>query len=164
MDDPTIARDFEALAARLDYPMFIVTAAAGDERAGCLVGFATQCAIDPPRWAVFISDKNRTYRVAREATHLGVHVVPEDGEDLARLFGEQTGDDIDKFSRCAWGPGLEGVPMLSDCGDRFVARIVDRFDAGDHGGFVVEPIEVHSGGRGFFPFSRAASFDPGHEA
>src|SRR5215208_7631728 len=37
---------FEAIVAQLDYPMFIVTAAAGEERGGCLVGFATQASID----------------------------------------------------------------------------------------------------------------------
>ena len=35
----------------LDYPMYVVTAAgAGAEWDGCLVGFATQCSIDPARW------------------------------------------------------------------------------------------------------------------
>lgn len=164
MDGESIAREFGELASHLDYPMFIVTAAAGDERSGCLVGFATQCTIEPPRFVVFISDKNHTYRVARNATHLGVHLVPEDGEELARLFGEESGDDVDKFSRCQWRPGHADVPVLTRCGDRFVARIVDRFDAGDHGGFIVEPVEVWADGRGFFPFRRAVEFHPGHEA
>ena len=43
---------FEALMADLDQPSYVVTAADGDERAGCLVGFATQCSIEPPRFAV----------------------------------------------------------------------------------------------------------------
>src|SRR4051794_41781759 len=51
------------LIDELDYPMFIVTVAAGGERAGCLVGFATQCSINPPRFLVCLSDKNRTFRV-----------------------------------------------------------------------------------------------------
>jgi flavin reductase (DIM6/NTAB) family NADH-FMN oxidoreductase RutF len=33
---------FEKLVSLLDYPMFVVTTRAGDEPAGCLVGFATQ--------------------------------------------------------------------------------------------------------------------------
>lgn len=43
----TAEDSLEALTAALDYPMFVVTVAAGGERAGCLVGFATQCSIDP---------------------------------------------------------------------------------------------------------------------
>jgi hypothetical protein len=52
--------------ARLDYPMFVVTVAdAGTgERAGCLVGFATQCSINPFRFLVCLSRANRTHRVA----------------------------------------------------------------------------------------------------
>ena len=43
------------LVSELDYPMFIVTCADERERAGCLVGFATQCSIDPPRFLVCLS-------------------------------------------------------------------------------------------------------------
>src|SRR3954451_15624062 len=100
---PDTDRTFTSLMCELDYPMFIVTTVAPDgERSGCLIGFATQISIDPPRFLVGLSDKNRTYRVARRAEHLAVHFVPEDGEELAELFGGETGDEIDKCSRCAW--------------------------------------------------------------
>ena len=65
------------LVSELDYPMFIVTVATSGERAGCLVGFATQCSIDPPRFLVCLSVKNRTYRVAKNANAMVVHLVPE---------------------------------------------------------------------------------------
>lgn len=162
-----IKSGFEALTGHLDYPMFIVTAFDGTDRAGCLLGFATQCSIDPPRLMVFISNKNFTYRVAQKAEALGVHVVPAGAEDLARLFGEETGDEVDKFARCGWQPGALGVPVLAGCGDRLVGRIVDRFEpqGADHVGVVLEPVEVTAEGGSFFPFSQAAErFEPGHEA
>src|SRR3954466_64447 len=99
------------LVADLDYPMFIVTTAAGGERAGCLVGFAGQASIDPSRFLVFLSEKNRTCRVAREATHLAVHFVPADRDDLAELFGGETGDEVDKFARTDWHEGAAGMPL-----------------------------------------------------
>ena len=40
-----VTKRFQELADHFDYPMFIVTAAVGDRRAGCLVGFCTQCSI-----------------------------------------------------------------------------------------------------------------------
>ncbi|MDQ4143861.1 MAG: flavin reductase family protein [Actinomycetota bacterium] len=155
---------FHEVGSHLDYPMFIVTTASQGRRAGCLVGFTTQCTINPPRFVAFISDKNYTHRVALEASHLAVHVVPEDRQDLASLFGEITGDDVDKFERCTWEPGPEGVPLLPECPDRFVGRIADRFDSGDHTGFFLEPISVEAGGGGFFSFQRAMELEPGHEA
>src|SRR3954451_19397105 len=107
------------LIDELDYPMFIVTAAAGSDRAGCLVGFATQCSIDPPRFLVCLSDKNRTFRVARHARTLVVHLVPREATGLAELFGSETGDEVDKFARCAWSEGPDGTPVLDDCRNWF---------------------------------------------
>ena len=70
-----------------------MTAGGGDERDGCLVGFTTQCSIDPPLFLVCISVKNRTHRIAEGADHLVVHVVPEERRDLAELFGGETADE-----------------------------------------------------------------------
>lgn len=153
------------LVADLDYPMFIVTVAAGGERAGCLVGFATQCSIDPPRFLVCLSDKNRTFRVAREADSLVVHLVPDDAGDLAELFGSHTGDDEDKFTRCEWSPGPDGAPVLARCGNWFAGRIVDRLPAGDHWAYLLEPFRAESDtAEGQFSFHRARRLEPGHEA
>ncbi|HYP22279.1 MAG TPA: flavin reductase family protein [Actinomycetota bacterium] len=165
MNDDT-KETFEELAGHLDYPMYVVTAAADGVRAGCLVGFASQCSIDPPRFMVFVSDKNHTHRVALESPALGVHVVPDEAEDLARLFGEQTGDEIDKFERCEWEPGPHDVPLLARCGDRFVGSVLEKRSVGDHTAFLLEPLDVHAGGSSgsFFPFRKAQELDPGHEA
>ena len=100
---------FNSLVGDLDYPMFIVTACAEGERSGCLVGFATQASIDPARFLVCLSHENRTYVVGRRADLLGVHFVPADAEEVAELFGGETGDEIDKFERCSWRPGPGGV-------------------------------------------------------
>ncbi len=153
------------LVSELDYPMFIVTATNGRERAGCLVGFATQCSINPPRFLVCLSDKNRTFRVAREAEVLVVHLVPAEADPLAELFGSQTGDDVDKFERCAWQEGPGGTPVLDDCGNWFAGRILERIPAGDHCALLLEPFDAHSDGRGeAFTFHRARRLEPGHEA
>ena len=93
--------EFNELVADIDYPMFIVTVADGDERAGCLVGFATQSSIDPPRFIVCLSKRNRTFRVAMKAAVVVVHLVLEPEAPLAELFGGETGDEVDKFERCA---------------------------------------------------------------
>jgi flavin reductase (DIM6/NTAB) family NADH-FMN oxidoreductase RutF len=148
----------------LDYPMFIVTTAAGGERAGCLVGFATQCSIDPIRFIACLSDKNRTFRVACGASVLVVHAVPEEASGLAELFGSQTGDDVDKFERCAWTPGPDGAPILEDCHNWFAGRILDRVDVGDHWAFVLEPLRGGEADEDEFTFQQARWIQPGHEA
>jgi flavin reductase (DIM6/NTAB) family NADH-FMN oxidoreductase RutF len=161
---PSQRSEFEGLMAQLDYSLFIVTAAADGERSGCLVGFASQVSIDPPRFLVCVSLKNHTFGVAERAEVLVVHFVPEQAEDLAVLFGGQTGDEVDKFARCEWREGPGGAPVLSALDDWFAGRILERYDLGDHHGFLLDPIagEAHRSGESL-TFRRAKWIDPGHE-
>jgi flavin reductase (DIM6/NTAB) family NADH-FMN oxidoreductase RutF len=161
---PQAAPTVHELVSELDYPMFIVTATNGRERSGCLIGFATQCSIHPPRFLVCLSDKNRTHEVARDAELVVVHLVPDDARELAELFGSQTGDDVDKFERCAWREGPGGTPVLDECGNWFAGRILERLPAGDHTALLLEPFDAHSDVREEpFTFHRARAIDPGHE-
>ena len=155
---------FNSLVGDLDYPMFIVTACADGERSGCLIGFATQASIDPSRFLVCLSHKNRTYRVGMKAELLAVHFVPADAEYLAELFGGETGDEVDKFERCAWRPGPGGTPLLDGCPNRFVGRVLARMDGGDHDAFLLEPVLAERGtDADEFKFHRAKRIEPGHE-
>ena len=156
--------EFDHLMAQLDYSLFIVTARNGEQRAGCLIGFASQVSIHPPRFLAGLSVKNRTYRVARQAELLVVHFVPREAEDLALLFGGETGDEVDKFARCEWRPGPGGTPVLTGLENWFAGRILRSEDFGDHRGFLLEPIagQAH---RSAAPltFRRAKWIEPGHE-
>lgn len=158
-------RALERWLGEIDYPMYIVTAVAHGEHSGCLVGFTTQCSIDPLRFLVCLSDKNRTYRVAQDADVLAMHLVPAAADDLVALFGSKTGDDIDKFERCAWHAGPGGVRVLDECPNWFVGRILSRLPVGDHLAVLLEPVEAGtSGDNSQFDFHRAKRFAPGHEA
>ncbi|AWK76463.1 MULTISPECIES: flavin reductase family protein [Rhodococcus] len=159
-------RAFEAVVALLDYPMFVVTTRHGDHRAGCLVGFASQVSIHPPRFLAGLSKKNHTFEVASAAEHLAVHVLSREHLDLARLFGSQTGDDIDKFARCAWRDGPNGLPILDDATAWFSGRILERLPLGDHVAFLTAPeagsAPIHLGQ--LVTFADVRDLEPGHEA
>ena len=160
---------FERLVATLDYPMFIVCTrhdGGTGPPAGCLVGFASQTSIHPPRFLVGLSRRNHTYRIASDATHLAVHVIARRDRGVAELFGGQTSDRIDKFDRCEWRTGPAGMPILAAASAWFVGRIVDRFDVGDHVGHLLEPTNGHSpdGFDDWLSFSDVHDLDPGHEA
>jgi flavin reductase (DIM6/NTAB) family NADH-FMN oxidoreductase RutF len=165
MEEADATDVFESLVGELEYPMLVVTAAAGDERAGCLVGFATQTSIDPGRYLVCISRSNRTHRVAAEAPVLAVHFLSSERHDLAELFGGETGDEVDKFEHCDWRAGPAGVPVLEGCRNWFAGEVIERHDLGDHSGFLLAPV---AGERGEpvrpFPSARARRIDPGHDA
>jgi flavin reductase (DIM6/NTAB) family NADH-FMN oxidoreductase RutF len=160
----SLQSDFARLVSDLDYSLFIVTAARDGERAGCLIGFASQVSIDPSRFLACLSVKNRTFRLAESAELLIVHPVPEKAEELALLFGGETGDEVDKFARCEWTPGPGGAPVLAQLESWFAGRVLERIDFGDHVGFLLEPIEVCPGeSQEPFTFRRGRWIDPGHE-
>jgi flavin reductase (DIM6/NTAB) family NADH-FMN oxidoreductase RutF len=156
--DPSLTRAFTG-------PVYIVTAAAGGRRSGCLVGFATQVSIDPEHFLVCISRANATYPVAMQAERLAVHAVTECERGLAELFGGETGDEVDKFARCSWEPAGDGTPILSGPPTWFLGRIVERVDLGDHVGCVLRPERGRAGG----PIAQLterdlAEIEPGHPA
>ena len=157
---------FEQLVAVLNYPMFVVTTEAGGTRAGCLVGFASQTSIHPPRFLVGLSNKNHTFRVAAEATHLAVHVFDRERLGVVELFGSQTGDAIDKFDRCSWHCGPAKMPILDDAAAWFVGKILDRFALGDHVGHLLEPIDGAPPHEleDWVSFGDVRHLEPGHEA
>ncbi|QJS99239.1 flavin reductase [Streptomyces asoensis] len=158
--------DMDAFIDRLNPDMCVVTAEAGGERAGCLVGFASQCSMRPVRFVVWLSKVNRTYGVARAAEFLAVHLLTPEQFELAALFGGETGDRVDKFARTRWTEGYGGAVVLQDADAWFVGRIEQRIDAGDHVGFVLDP--VRSGakgepdGRPLLRLADAVAIEPGH--
>jgi flavin reductase (DIM6/NTAB) family NADH-FMN oxidoreductase RutF len=162
-DDP-----FAELVARLDGPLLLVTTAADEQRAGCVVGFHAQCSIDPVRYAVWISKENHTYRVALFASHLALHLLTPDDHALLELFGGTTGDHTEKFALCDWAPGVGGVPLLTQCPDRVVIERTSAVDVGgDHVCFVGAPVraEIDAGRTPTaMRLSDARDVQPGHPA
>ncbi|MEU9170434.1 flavin reductase family protein [Streptomyces sp. NPDC048420] len=158
----------DAFIDRLDPDMCVVTATADGERAGCLVGFASQCSIEPVRYVVWLSKANHTYRVAATAERLAVHLLNREQHGLAELFGGETGDRTDKFTRARWREEAGGAVVLEDAVAWFVGTVVQRTDGGDHVGFVLRPEawgeREDAGGGPLLRLSDAVSIRPGHPA
>lgn len=157
---------FESITDRSRHPMVIATVSSIDgEAAGCLVGFHTRCSVEPARYLVCLSTRNRSFEVASEVDTMVVHHVDAGDVDLARWFGEETGDEVDKFAGVAWSRGPGGAPVLLDVDSWWAGRIVATIPLGDHTGFVLDPIAGRAGtDRAPFTADAAADFDAGHEA
>jgi flavin reductase (DIM6/NTAB) family NADH-FMN oxidoreductase RutF len=151
------------LVAAVDYPLYVVTAGAGDEVSGCLAGFVTQSSIKPAQFLICISKLNHTFDTARSSRGLGLHVLGSDQRDVASHFGELTGDEVDKFEGIAWAPGRTGAPILSECAAWIDGPTVGRMDGGDHEAFL---ISVQDGGagrhEGCLTLRDASGFKAGH--
>jgi flavin reductase (DIM6/NTAB) family NADH-FMN oxidoreductase RutF len=154
--------DLDRLTGQLSYPMLIVTASGRSGRAGCLVGFHTQCSIDPPRFLVCISRKNHTSRVAATVDVLGVHFLDASHYELSVLFGERTGDHVDKFAECPW-EDRGGVPILTEVGASFSGLVLQRIELGDHTGYLLEPVAASVRGElRQLSFQQVKNLRPGH--
>jgi flavin reductase (DIM6/NTAB) family NADH-FMN oxidoreductase RutF len=158
--------DVDQVLSAVDYPVFVVTTVDRDsgERAGCLVGFLTQCSIEPIRFLLCLSERNHTYRVALRCDTLAIHTLGAERGDLAELFASSTGDDIDKFARCEWRAGPGGVPLLTGASRWFTGTVLGRFPLGDHTGFLVSPTDGDiNTEEPPLMFSAVRHLPPGHE-
>jgi flavin reductase (DIM6/NTAB) family NADH-FMN oxidoreductase RutF len=117
------------------------------------------------RFVVCVSKVNHTFGVARRAAALAVHLLGADQGDTASIFGEESGDWIDKFERVGWTTGPSGAPVLTECAAWVEGPVVNVLNVGDHEAFV---IEVTAGGagshRGRFMLSDASGLEAGHPA
>jgi flavin reductase (DIM6/NTAB) family NADH-FMN oxidoreductase RutF len=149
---------------RIDYPYFVVTVRSRDgDMSGCLAGFVTQCSIDPPNFLVCISRINHTYPVALESDAIGLHLLGAEQDAMARLFGEETGDHVDKFAQCDWRLGSTGAPLLSEVAVGLEGHILGHMSVGDHEAFLMRAERSLDGGSaGLLTYRNAPSYVPGH--
>lgn len=162
MDDDA----FETLMASVDQPLVVVTTAAEDERAGCLVGFHAQSSIDSEHYSVWLSKANHTYRTGLRAKHFAVHFLTDGDLDLAERFGTTCSAETDKFDGLDVDTDDLGIPLLRDCPNRIVLeRIAVLDDGGDHVCLASRVVSAHAD-EPFTPLrvSAATNLEPGHPA
>ena len=126
---------FAEVMGSLDTPMAIVTTVSldGRTRAGCLVGFHCQCSIDPPRYVVWLSKANHTYRVGSLGGAVRGALARRGRRRPRRALRHVTGNEVDKFADVPWADGGDGLPVLERVANRLVAgrhTLID--DGSDH--------------------------------
>ena len=149
---------------RVDYAYYVVTARTDEGvLGGCLAGFVTQCSIDPPNFLVCISKVNHTFAIAEGSTAMGLHLLGTDQGELARRFGEETGDLVDKFAGLHWEPGPHGAPLLAESAVSLEGVVLGHFSVGDHEAFLLRGTgSVDCGHPGLLTYRTAPPLAPGH--
>jgi flavin reductase (DIM6/NTAB) family NADH-FMN oxidoreductase RutF len=150
----------------IDYPYYVVTVRSPEaDMSGCLAGFVTQCSIDPPNFIVCISKVNHTFGVAARAPGMGLHLLGQHQAELARLFGEETGDLVDKFASVDWRLGPTGAPLLVEAAVSMEGQVLGHFSVGDHEAFLMRAVRATgSDHSGLLTFRSAPPIHPGHPA
>jgi flavin reductase (DIM6/NTAB) family NADH-FMN oxidoreductase RutF len=149
---------------RIDFPYHVVTVRTPDgDMSGCLAGFVTQCSINPPNFLVCVAKVNHTFEVADRSTAMGLHLLGKDQLELARIFGEETGDLVDKFAQCDWRLGATGAPLLVESAVALEGPILGHFSAGDHEAYLLRAERAVEGAHpGLLMYRDAPHLRPGH--
>ena len=156
---------FDMLMAVADPPLIVLTTAAENKRAGCLVGFHGQSSMAPRHYCVWLSKANHTYRAGLRASHFALHFLAENDLGLAQRFGTLCGQDIDKFAGLDLDIDRNGVPLLTACPNRLLLeRVAVLDDGGDHVCLTTEVTSSQTGGLFVaLRMSSASHLEPGHE-
>ena len=157
---------FDTLMAVADPPLVVLTTAAENKRAGCLIGFHGQSSMAPRHYCVWLSKANHTYLAGLRAGHFALHFLTEKDLGLAQRFGTLCGENIDKFEGLDLDTDQNGVPLLTECPNRLLLeRVAVLDDGGDHVCLTTKVTSGQTGG----PFvalrvSAVSHLEPGHDS
>ncbi len=97
------------------------------------VGFTCQSfsshSLSPTLISFSVNTSSASWPLVRSAGCLGVSVLAEDQEDVARTFATS---GIDKFAGVSWTLGPGGSPLLEGALAHFEGEIIDVSTHGDH--------------------------------
>ena len=87
---------------------------------GLAVNAFASVSLDPPSVLVCVSRSSRSYKSLMRADVIGINLLAEHQQDLARVFASRTED---KFAGIAWRLGPSGAPLLDQVSASFEIAI-----------------------------------------
>ena len=134
----------------MTYGLYVVSAADGDDRAGCLINTATQVTAEPIQVMVAVNKENHTADVIKRAGAFAVTVLDETA-DMPYIgnFGFRTSENYDKFEKYGCKVTALGAPYSPQhiCAV-MDAKLVNTVDAGSHYLFIGEVTDAEKVGEG----------------
>ena len=124
---------FDSVFAKLNRPVWVITAATPARRGGLLATWVFQASIDPesPTLIIGLAPNHFTTELVDEAGGFAAHLLRRDQVALALDFALGSGRDRDKLATLAPQPGAAGAPVLPDCVAVLECQVYARLDAGD---------------------------------
>jgi flavin reductase (DIM6/NTAB) family NADH-FMN oxidoreductase RutF len=119
--------------ARLDPPLWLVTAADGGRRGGLIATTVSQASIVDamPRQLITVDKRHNTHALIEGSGAFAMHLIDETQLDLVWRFGLQSGRNIDKLAGLQFRIGATGSPLLAEALAWFDCRVEARMDTGD---------------------------------
>jgi len=107
----------------------VVTASAGDQKAGITANSFNSVSLDPPLILWSISRQSSSYTVFQTASHFAVNVLAEDQLALSNQFSRAPAE---RFINVAYRAGLGGCLLLEGTSANFQCETHQILEGGDH--------------------------------
>ena len=127
----------------LNYGLYVVTAADGDDFAAGSVNWLSQASFQPPLVMVAVKQDSGLHVLIERSGAFAVNVLAMGQKDAASAFFRSTEVKDGKLNGYAFEIGTEtGAPLLLDLPAWFEVRVTDAVKRGDHTVFVAEVVNV----------------------
>lgn len=138
----TVAMNNEATARssldKLSYGLYIVSSIKDDRINGQCSNTVIQLTNEPLRISVCLNKNNLTHEFVNASGKFAVSILGRHQFDKVRIFGYQSGRNVDKFAGVKYIRGKNGCPILTDCLGYLEASVMwdKTVDVGTHTLFV----------------------------
>ena len=125
---------------KMSYGLYVVSAQADGQRAGCVINTAVQVTSQPPRVSVAVNKENVTAGVIARAGAFTVTAIDKTA-DMPYIgnFGFRSSDTYDKFEKYGCEISAVGSPYSPEHVCALLAcRLIDTVDVGTHYLFIGE--------------------------
>ena len=129
---------------KMSYGLYVVSAEADGQRAGCVINTAVQVTSQPPRVSVAVNKENVTAGVIEAAGAFTVTAIDKTA-DMPYIgnFGFRSSDTYDKFEKYGCEASAVGSPYSPEHVCALLAcRLVDTVDVGTHLLFIGEVVDA----------------------
>lgn len=125
---------------KISYGLYIIGSHAGGRLNAQVGNTVIQLTSDPLRVAIGINTQNFTHRLIMQSGVFSVGVLGQDGYDLIKHFGYQSGHKVDKMQGITYRTGRTGSPLVEGCIAYFEGQIIPEkcVDAGTHTLFLAD--------------------------
>jgi flavin reductase (DIM6/NTAB) family NADH-FMN oxidoreductase RutF/rubredoxin len=126
----------------ISYGLYVVGSAWKDKINAQICNTVFQVTSDPMQVMVGINKKNLTYEYITNSGIITIGILGQDGHDLVKHFGFQTGHQVDKFADMKYSVGVTGGPLVEGCIAYLEGRAASdkTLDAGTHSVFLIKII------------------------
>ena len=120
---------------KLDYPLALLSAAAGGKNHGCIINSLHQATSSfPAKFTVTVNRDNATAKAVAEAGCFSATVLAADApEEIINTFGYKSGRAVDKFAAYAVQTDQAGAPYITEgMASRISCKVLDQLEVGNY--------------------------------